>query len=76
MEYKVVPFVASIDPKKGTVNQVAEQLETLMKIYSEQGWKYHDLESVKIYVKPDAGCFGLGARPGFTTINYMAVFTR
>jgi hypothetical protein len=28
MEYKVVAFVASIDPKKGTSDHVAEQLES------------------------------------------------
>ena len=30
MEYKVVPFVASIDPRTGTSDQVAEQLENLI----------------------------------------------
>lgn len=30
MEYKVVPFVASIDPEKGTSDHVAEQLERLI----------------------------------------------
>lgn len=76
MEYKVVPFVASIDSKKGTTSHVAEQLETLIKAYSDQGWKYHALESVTTLVQPNAGCFGLGAQPGFTTTNQMVVFTR
>jgi len=76
MEYKVVPFVASIDPKKGTSNHVAEQLEALIKTYSGQGWKYQALESVTTFVQPNAGCFGLGAQPGFTTTNQMVVFTR
>lgn len=76
MEYKVVPFVASIDPKKGTTGHVAEQLQTLIKTYTDQGWKYVSLESVTTFVNPDAGCFGFGARPGYTTHNQMVVFER
>lgn len=76
MEYKVVPFVASIDPKKGTSNHVAEQLESLIKKFTYQGWEYVRLESVSTFVHPDAGCFGLGARPGYTTNNQMVVFQK
>jgi hypothetical protein len=50
MEYKVVPFVASIDPKKGNSNHVAEQLENLIKNFSNQGWEYVRLEGVSTYV--------------------------
>jgi len=76
MEYKVVPFVASIDPKKGTTGHVAEQLEALIRLYTEKGWTYFALESVTTFVQPNAGCFGLGAQPGYTTTNQMVVFTR
>lgn len=37
MEYKVVPFVASIDATKGNSNHVAEQLESLIKIILVKG---------------------------------------
>lgn len=76
MEYKVVPFVASIDPKKGTSEHVAEQLDSLIKTFTDQGWKYIRLESVTTFVQPDAGCFGFGAKPGFTTTRQMVVFEK
>lgn len=76
MEYKVVPFVASIDPNKGTSDHVAEQLENLIKNFANQGWKYVRLESVTTFVQPDAGCFGLGAKPGYNTNYQMVVFEK
>lgn len=76
MEYKVIPFVASIDSKKGNSTHVAEQLEEIIKHYSNQGWKYVRLESVSTFVQPDTGCFGFGAKPGFTTSRQMVVFSK
>ncbi len=76
MEYKVIPFVASIDSKKGDSSHVADQLEKIIKHHSNQGWKYVRLESVSTFVKPDTGCFGLGAKPGYTTSRQMIVFSK
>ncbi len=76
MEYKVVPFVASIDPRRGTAEHVAEQLDSLIKNYSIQGWKYVRLESVTTLVQPDKGCFGIGAKPAYTTARQMVVFEK
>lgn len=76
MEYKVIPFVASIDSKKGNSNHVADQLEEIIKHHSNEGWKYVRLESVSTFVQPDAGCFGLGAKPGYTTSRQMVVFNK
>ncbi|MDI9310436.1 MAG: hypothetical protein QM535_09485 [Limnohabitans sp.] len=76
MEYKVVPFVASLDPKKGTSDNVANQLESLISNFSNQGWKYVRLESVITFVQPETGCFGLGAKPGYTTSRQMVVFEK
>ena len=76
MEYKVIPFVASIDSKNGTSNHVAEQLESLIKNYTNQGWKYIRLESVTTFVQPDNGCFGLGTKPGYNTTRQMVVFSK
>jgi hypothetical protein len=76
VEYKVVPFAASIDPKKGTTNDVAKQLESLMKNFTNNGWEYVRLESVSTFVHPESGCFGIGAQPGFTTNNQMVVFQK
>lgn len=74
MEYKVIPFVASIDQKKGTSVNVAQQLEDIIKYHTNQGWKYISLESVTTFVQPDSGCFGFGAKPGYTTTRQMVVF--
>lgn len=74
MEYKVVPFVASIDPKKGTSDHVADQLDRLIREYTSKGWEYVRLESVSTFVHPDNGCFGLGSKPGYTTTRQMVVF--
>jgi hypothetical protein len=76
MEYKVVPFVASIDHKKGTSAHVAEQLEQLINQHASTGWKYIRLEGVSTFVSPDNGCFGLGGKPGYTTIRQMVVFSK
>lgn len=76
MEYKVIPFVASINSKSGNSNHVADQLEEIIKHHSNQGWKYVRLESVSTFVQPDAGCFGLGAKPGYTTSRQMVVFSK
>jgi len=76
MEYKVVPFVASINQNKGKSNHVAGQLQEVIKHYGDQGWDYVRLESVSTFVYPDSGCFGIGARPGYTTSKQMIVFSK
>ncbi|WP_310556806.1 hypothetical protein [Flavobacterium sp.] len=76
MEYKVIPFVASIDANKGTSAHVAEQLQSLITNFGNQGWKYVRLESVITFVHPETGCFGLGAKPGYTTNRQMIVFEK
>jgi len=76
MEYKVIPFVASIDYKKGTSKDVAEQLERLILEYSQLGWTYLKLEGVTTFVNPDNGCFGIGSKPGYTTTRQMIVFSK
>lgn len=75
MEYKVIPFVASIDSKKGNSTHVANQLEEIIKNHSNQGWNYIRLESVSTFVEPESGCFG-GAKPGYTTSRQMIVFSK
>ncbi|MFC4635489.1 hypothetical protein ACFO3O_16385 [Dokdonia ponticola] len=76
MEYKVIPFVASIDRNKNPSKQVAEQLESLIENYANQGWKYIRLESVTSQVKPDGGCFGFGQSLGYTTTRQIVVFEK
>ena len=73
MNYKVVPFTAKITQKDTTAN-VAEQLQNLINEYAAQGWEYVRLESVDTQVTPDSGCFGFGAKPGYSTSFKMVVF--
>ncbi|CAM1354715.1 MULTISPECIES: hypothetical protein [Tenacibaculum] len=74
MEYKVIPFIPSINRNKENSTQVAQQLEDIIANYTNQGWQYIRLESVQTYIVPDQGCFGLGAKPGFTAYRQMLVF--
>jgi len=75
-EYKVVPFIATLNQQKQTTKVVAEQLESLIKNYTNQGWEYIRLESVSTYVQPDSGCFGIGGKPGFMASYQMIVFSK
>ncbi|MES3016772.1 MAG: hypothetical protein V4721_03290 [Bacteroidota bacterium] len=75
MEYKVVPFVASIDHKEGSTS-VAKQLQDKIDKHNREGWSYVRLEAVTTFVQPDGGCFGLGAKPGYTTANQVIVFEK
>lgn len=76
MEYKVIPFIASIDRSKENTKQVAEQLEALIKNQTAGGWNYERLESVSSYVQPTQGCFGFGGEQGYSTAHQMVVFSR
>ncbi|CAM1358439.1 conserved hypothetical protein [Tenacibaculum sediminilitoris] len=76
MEYKVIPFTPSIDRNKGNSAKVAQQLEVIISNYNDQGWRYVRLESVETYVIADPGCFGFGAKPGFTAYRQMIVFSK
>lgn len=76
MEYKVIPFVPSINRSKENSKHVAKQLEDIITNYNDQGWRYVRLESVATYVLPDSGCFGLGAKPGYVANRQMLVFNK
>lgn len=76
MEYKVVPFTATLSQKQLTAGSVATQLENLIAKHSLEGWRYERLESVSTYVEPDNGCFGFGAKPGYMSSYQMVVFSK
>lgn len=76
MEYKIVPFVATLNQQQQNTNIVAQQLDDLVKNYVSQGWKYVSLENVSTYIQPDNGCFGLGAKQGFIASYQMVVFSK
>ena len=76
MEYKVVPFTATLNQQKETTKNVADQLENLIRKFNDQGWEYVRLESVSTYVQPEPGCFGLGGKPGYMASYQMIVFSK
>ncbi|CAH0129418.1 hypothetical protein MP478_17365 [Chryseobacterium sp. WG14] len=76
MEYKVIPFVATANQQNMSAKNIAEQLDNLIKIHTNNGWEYVRLESVSTYIQPVDGCFGLGQKPGYMTSYQMAVFTK
>ena len=76
MEYKVIPFVPSVNASKESSNHVSNQLEDVIKNYADQGWKYIRLESVTTFVHAEGGCFGIGGKPGYNTTRQMIVFSK
>lgn len=76
MNYRVVPFVPSLDHKNPSGDQAAEQLNVIISSYSEKGWEYVRLESVQSWVAADTGCFGLGGKPGYYTSRQLIVFRK
>lgn len=76
MEYKVIPFVATVNQQNMSSTNIAQQLENLIKVQNEEGWKYVRLESVSTFIQPVEGCFGMGEKPGYMTSYQMAVFTK
>jgi hypothetical protein len=73
MNYKVVPFIAQIT-QEGSAGDVAMQLQGLINTQVKQGWEYVRLEQVETSVLGSAGCFGIGAKQGYSTIYRMAIF--
>ena len=76
MEYKVVPFAASLDLKKNSSTQISEQLENLIKDYTKKDWKYVRVENITTFVPAELGCFGFGARPAQTLFTHLVVFQK
>lgn len=75
MNYKVVPFTASISDTDGA-SAAATQLEGLISGHASSGWEYVRLEHVDTFVAGSSGCFGLGATPSRNTSIAMAVFRK
>ena len=75
MEYRVVPFKASIGSTDNAA-AAASQLETLVAAYAASGWEYVRLEKVDTFVAGSSGCFGIGATPSMNTSIAMVVFRK
>lgn len=75
MEYRVVPFAASITQNDGA-GKAAAQLQSLITQHAEERWEYVRLESVETNIAGSSGCFGFGASPSRTVSVSMIVFRR
>jgi hypothetical protein len=85
MQYKVVPFTASIVRGQGA-EAAAQQLAELINQNAGQGWEYVRLENVRTIITTpavpgNAGCLGIGATPGTPAshdeaVVYMIVFRK
>lgn len=75
MEYIVVPFNAAISQKDSS-STAASQLQSLITNYANDGWEYVRLENIETSVAPESGCFGFGAKPGYTTSVEVIVFKK
>jgi len=75
MDYRVVPFVASINMHDGA-GAAAKQLQAMIAQQAGEGWEYVRLENVETHIAGSAGCFGLGATPERTVSVSMIVFRK
>jgi hypothetical protein len=75
MEYRVIPFTASIANNEGAP-AAASQLQTLITKNAGEGWEYVRLEQVDTHIAGTDGCFGIGALPPSSRSVSMAVFRR
>lgn len=66
MEYIVVPFAANI-ASTGNAKAASDQLEQLIRANATNGYEFYSLEDITTNVAPSDGCFGFGAKPGYTT---------
>jgi hypothetical protein len=76
MDHKVIPFVATANQQNMSPTNIAQQLENLIQVQNDEGWRYVRLESVSTFIQPVDGCFGIGTKPGYMTSYQMAVFTK
>jgi hypothetical protein len=76
MNYRVVPFVPSLDHRNPSGDAAAEQLNAIITMHADKGWEYIRLESVSAWVAPNTGCFGFFGKPGYATVRQMIVFRR
>jgi hypothetical protein len=75
MDIKIVPFTAQIS-RDSNAASVANQIQSVVDDYKNQGWEYMRMESVQTWVAATSGCFGIGAQPGYNTIFNVLVFRK
>jgi hypothetical protein len=75
MEYKVIP-ITPVQKEKENITHIAKDFESVISKYTAEGWEYVSTESLKVWVKGNSGCFGIGATPGYFDEKQMIVFKR
>ena len=75
MQYKVVPFNAVISRNDGA-DQAAKQLQALIDNMRADGWEYVEMANIDTYVEGTNGCFGFGAKPGYSVSVAAVVFKK
>jgi hypothetical protein len=76
-EHLVIPFKPQVGKKTGFgTDVVAQQVQSTIVDYTNQGWTYLGIESISTVVKGDGGCFGIGSTPDRTTFVQVIVFER
>jgi hypothetical protein len=75
MEYRVIPFTASLT-QKDSAAKAAAQLEALIAQQAAEKWEYVRLESVETFVAGTGGCFSTAENGPKTISISMAVFKR
>lgn len=75
MQYRVVPFAASVSAGSSS-STAAAQLEALCQEQARDGFEFVSLETIETHVAGSGGCFGVGAKPPFTSAVSVAVFRK
>lgn len=75
MEYKAVSIVP-VQKEKEDGRHVAQNLEDLINKYNSEGWEYLRVESLKVWINPSGGCFGLGQTQGYYAERQMVIFRK
>jgi hypothetical protein len=73
MQYKVVPFSASVASTQDA-SHVASQVESIISSNATNGWEYVDVHQLQTFKAGSSGCFGLGATPPTTITTEFVVF--
>ncbi len=75
MEYKVVPFNANLTQKQNA-SVAVNQLQTLIDNEMMGGYEFVSMGSIDTVVEPTDGCFGIGAKPGYTASVAVVIFKK
>jgi len=75
MQYRVLPFTANVASGSSS-STAAAQLEALCQEQARDGFEFQTLETIETHVAGTGGCFGLGAKPPFTSAVSVAVFRK